>query len=268
MRSAQPHPPAFRDRDEAGQVLARAMTSIDPDDALVIGLARGGVEVADAVARVLNVPMDALAVRKVGHPWCPEYALGAVTPDGALFLRERDRLGREEIASVVAVARGDAVALDRHLHPDAPIISPAGHTCILVDDGLATGATMIAALRWARNAGAARVVVAVPVAAAESLALLAREADIVVCPFPVRAFGSVGRWYDSFPQVPTQRVLTLIAAGRRRTHTTDDSAASDGHPDAIERADVDSFPASDAPSWTGAALAGAGGPARRTRYCS
>jgi predicted phosphoribosyltransferase len=265
MSAVQPDPPLFRDRSEAGDALARALTlsTIDCDNALVIGLARGGVEVADAVAGVLDVAMDALAVRKVGHPWYPEYALGAVTPDGAVFLRDRDGLDRTAIDRTVARARADAAALDRLLHPETPIMDPTGRTCILVDDGLATGATMVAALRWGRGAGATCVVAAVPVGAAESLALLTNEADLVVCPFPVRAFGSVGRWYGSFEQVPTQRVLALIAR-RRRAGTTRASAAIGAQPDAVERAGVDSFPASDAPSWTGVGL-----PRAHSRpYCS
>jgi len=200
----------FRDRREAGERLARALADERIEDGLVVGLARGGVEVAAEVAEVLGLPLDALAVRKVGHPWQPEYALGAVTPGGGRYVRAHDDLSEEEVDAAVAAAEEKAEELDRRLHADRPPFDPSGRTVVLVDDGLATGATMIAATRWARAAGARRLIVAVPVGAAETAALLEGEADKVVCLKKPAYFGAVGLWYEQFGQVSDEHVLALL----------------------------------------------------------
>lgn len=215
MRSAStsvPHAPVFDDRRDAGAALARCLEDGVKSNTVVFGLARGGVEVADVVARALHLPLDALAVQKIGHPWHTEYALGAIAPDGIVYLRASDGLGRDDIATVVAAALQRAIALDRRLHTWHPPRDPVDTTCFLVDDGLATGATMIAACRWARSHGAARVVAAVPVGAADSIAMLEHEADGVVCTVPVRELGAVGAWYRSFDQVEDERVIELISS--------------------------------------------------------
>lgn len=202
--------PLFRDRREAGEQLARALGEEAIADGLVVGLARGGVEVAAEVANLLRLPLDALAVRKVGHPWQPEYALGAVTPSGGRYVRAHDDLTDEEVDAAVAVAQEKAEELDRLLHADRPSLDPSGKTVVLVDDGLATGATMIAAARWARASGAGRLLVAVPVGAAETVAFLEREADKVICLKKPAYFGAVGLWYEQFGQVSDERVLALL----------------------------------------------------------
>lgn len=202
--------PLFRDRREAGERLARVLADERIDDGLVVGLARGGVEVAAAVANRLGLPLDALAVRKVGHPWQPEYALGAVTPGGGRYIRAHDDLSEEEVDAAVAAAEEKAEELDRRLHADRPPLDPSGRTVVLVDDGLATGATMIAATRWAQAAGARRLIVAVPVGAAETAAVLEGEADKVVCLKKPAYFGAVGLWYEQFGQVSDERVLDLL----------------------------------------------------------
>jgi putative phosphoribosyl transferase len=207
-----PHAPIFEDRRDAGAALAKSLEDWATANPVVIGLARGGVEVADVVARSFHMPLDALAIRKVGHPWHPEYALGAVAPDGTVYMRDSDELDGDAIAIVVATALQRAIALDRRLHSWRPALNPVARTCILVDDGLATGATMIAACRWARSHDAARVVAAVPVGAAESIAMLEHEADNVVCPVCVPDLGAVGPWYRSFGQVEDERVIELISS--------------------------------------------------------
>ena len=215
MRSAStsvPHAPVFDDRRDAGAALARCLEDGVKSNTVVFGLARGGVEVADVVARVLHLPLDALAVQEIGHPWHTEYALGAIAPDGIVYLRASDGLGRDDIAAVVAAALQRAIALDRRLHTWHPPRDPVDTTCFLVDDGLATGATMIAACRWARSHGAERVVAAVPVGAADSIAMLEHEADGVVCTVPVRELGAVGAWYRSFDHVEDERVIELISS--------------------------------------------------------
>jgi putative phosphoribosyl transferase len=210
--TSAPHAPVFDDRRDAGTALASSLDDWVTSNPVVIGLARGGVEVADVVARSFHLPLDALAVRKVGHPWQPEYALGAVAPDGIVYLRESDGLDRQAIEIVVAAALQRAIALDRRLHTWHPALDLTAKTCILIDDGLATGATMIAACRWARSHDAARVVAAVPIGAAESIAMLEHEADCVVCPVCVPDLGAVGPWYRSFGQVEDERVIELISS--------------------------------------------------------
>jgi putative phosphoribosyl transferase len=208
--------PLFADRRDAGRVLATALEAERGPDTVVVGLARGGVEVAAEVARALGAPLDAVAVRKVGHPWQPEYGIGAVTPGGGVYVRGPDGLSDEELADVVAKTQAKAAALDASLHAEHPALGLSGKTALLVDDGLATGATMIAALRWARAEGAARVVAALPVAAAASLGAIRAEADEVVCPHALDAFLAVGVWYESFGQLSDGDVIGLLEENRPR----------------------------------------------------
>ena len=182
-------------------------------DVLVVGLARGGMQTAAAVARRLGAPLDVLAVRKVGHPLQPEYGIGAVTPGGeGVYLRSRDGLTDEEIAEIVHRAKRAADDLDRRLHGDRPPFPIARRTVLLVDDGLAPGATMLAAVRWAQGQGARRIVAAVPVGAAQTVELIRREAE-VVCPLAVDDLGAVGLWYEDFRQVGDEDVLALLDEG-------------------------------------------------------
>jgi predicted phosphoribosyltransferase len=209
--------PLFLDRVDAGRQLGEALLDERGPDRVVVGLARGGVQVAAQVARALEAPLDVVAVRKVRHPWQPEYALGAVTPGDGVYVRGSDGLTGEQVAQAVATAKEQALELDRRLHARRAGMSLEGKTAILVDDGLATGATMIAAARWAKAARAARVVAAVPVAAAESARLLQQEADDVVVLHTPRSFFGVAAWYVRFPQLDDADVLELLddAVGRR-----------------------------------------------------
>ena len=206
----------FADRVAAGRALAGQLEPERGPELVVVGLARGGVEVAAEVARALDAPLDVVAVRKIGHPFQPEYAIGAVTPGDGVYVRAPDGLTDEELTAVVEETRAKAALLDRRLHAEHPAVDLYGRTVLLIDDGLATGATMIAAARWAKAAGADRVVVAVPVAAAASLPFLRHEADDIVVLYPLAQFSSVGAWYDSFAQVGDADVIRLIAANRGR----------------------------------------------------
>jgi predicted phosphoribosyltransferase/predicted alpha/beta-hydrolase family hydrolase len=203
----------FQDRAEAGRRLAPLLEGERAPGAVVVGLARGGVVVAGEVGRELGLPVDALAVRKVGHPWQPEYAIGAVTPRGGCYVRARDGLTDEQVLDAVAGAERRAEALDRVLHDARPPLPVSGRPVILVDDGLATGATMTAAVRWARAHGASRVVVAVPVGAPETIARLEREADVVVAFEAPAELGAVGAWYRDFRPVDDRAVVTLLEQG-------------------------------------------------------
>ena len=214
---------AFHDRGEAGRLLALEIVSSCAFERaagklVVVGLARGGVEVAAEVAAVLHAPLDALAVRKVGHPLQPEYGIGAVAPGGVEYIRAHDGLTEEEVAEAVRVAEEKAAALDARLHERHPPLSLADATCVLVDDGLATGGTMIAAVRWARARAARRVVVAVPVGAAGTVESLEQDEDVdaVVCLRKPFNSGAVGAWYDDFHQVSDADVVELLSAARDR----------------------------------------------------
>jgi putative phosphoribosyl transferase len=206
--------PLFEDRADAGRRLAEALAAAGLAHGIVVGLARGGVVTAAAVAEHLGLPLDVLAVRKVGHPAQPEYAIGAVTPGGGRFLRDAEDLTGGEVAGAVAEAQARAEELDGRLHAAHGALDPAGEPVLLVDDGLATGATMTAAVRWARHAGATRIAVAVPVGPADTVAALAAEADDVICPEQPPFFGAVGLWYERFLPVAEEDVLALLAAAR------------------------------------------------------
>lgn len=208
--------PLFADRGAAGRALATELEREGGDATVLVGLARGGVKVAAEVARSLGAPLDTVAVRKVRHPWRSEYAIGAVTPGDRAYVRGSDGLTDEQLAAAVEAAKARADALDERIHGAIEPLDLAGKTVLLVDDGLATGATMIAAIRWARAEGAARVVVAVPVAATESLDAVRAEADAAVCPHAISPFLAVGVWYASFSQVDDDSVLQLLAENRER----------------------------------------------------
>ena len=151
-------------------------------------------------------------MRKVGHPSQPEYGIGGVTPsqDG-VYVRSSDGLTKEQVRRVVEDAVAKAAALDVVLHRDHPTLDIEGRDVLLVDDGLATGATMVAAVRWARHRGAVRIIVAVPVAAASSIRFVLHEADEVVCPHILQRFGAVGCWYEDFDPVRDEDVVHLIS---------------------------------------------------------
>ena len=206
----------FSDRQHAGRALAGALGLEHGLDAVVVGLARGGVVVAAQVAAELGLPLDVVAVRKIRHPWQPEYAIGAVTPGDGVYVRASDGLTPAELQHAVDAARVRAAKLDARLHRDFNPIGLRDKTCILVDDGLATGATMIAAVRWARTRAAARIVAAVPVGASSSVSLLEDEADAVVCPNALHEFGAVGLWYDRFEPIEDTEVEQLLADSVRR----------------------------------------------------
>jgi putative phosphoribosyl transferase len=207
--------PLFVDRGDAGKALAAELEDERGAELVVVGLARGGAEVAAEVARALDAPLDVIAVRKVGHPLQPEYGIGAVTPDDGVYVRGPDGLTEEEVVAAVEETKAKAALLDERLHAEQVPLDLSGKTVLVVDDGLATGGTMIAALRRARAAKAARVVAAVPVGAEDSLALVRAEADEVVCLYPLAAFLAVGVWYRSFDQVDDSRVLRLLDENRR-----------------------------------------------------
>jgi putative phosphoribosyl transferase len=203
--------PPFRDRQDAGRQLAERLEEERFGHPVVVGLARGGVEVAFEVARRLECPLDALAVRKVGHPLQPEYAIAAVTPGGGVHLRAPSDLSPAEVRQAVERAQSEAEELDRRLHGGRAAVDIAGRPCLLIDDGLATGATMAAAVDWARRRGASAVSVAVPVGAPPTVEVLRHRVDRLVCLWAPDRLSSVGEWYGDFGQTSDERVMDLLA---------------------------------------------------------
>ena len=207
----------FVDRHDAGirlaQVLGPYLHGIPRDQVLLLGLARGGVAVAAEVGFTLGVPFDALVVRKIGSPFQPELAIGAVAPEG-VRVYNRDLiaelgLSRESVARLTKEIDRDRDALEAEILQGRPRPDMNGKTVVLVDDGLATGASMRAALEYARNL-AAQVIIAVPVASPDVMAAFEDLGVEVVAPLAVRDLGSVGKWYDRFDEVTTGQARRLL----------------------------------------------------------
>lgn len=207
----------FRDRREAGRRLAAALGDLRTEDPVVLGLPRGGVPVADEVARALGAPLDVLVVRKLGLPRQPEVAMGAIGEEGAEVVNDDvvglGRVAREEFAAVERRERAELDARVRRFRRGRPPIQLEGRTVVIVDDGIATGATARVACRVARQRGAARVILAVPVGARDALATIP-EADEVVAVSTPASFMAVGMHYIDFRQVDDAEVTAILDAAQ------------------------------------------------------
>ncbi|HEX7045813.1 MAG TPA: phosphoribosyltransferase family protein [Burkholderiales bacterium] len=209
----------FKDRTDAGRQLAELLAGRYADiDGIVYALPRGGVVLGVEIARRLGLPLDLIIARKIGHPHNPEYAIGAVTEQGELVMnpREIESVRREWLAREIENERREAERRHAVYLGGRTPLSAAGRTAILVDDGVATGLTMQAAIRAVQRQNPARVVVAVPVVPADTAARLEREVDeVVALDVATDYFGAVGAYYDDFPQVTDSEVIGLLRTMER-----------------------------------------------------
>jgi predicted phosphoribosyltransferase len=207
----------FPDRAAAGRALAeRLVTYANRRDVVVLALPRGGVPVGLEVARAIAAPLDVFLVRKLGAPGRAELAIGAIAPDGVRVLSAEliQELGIPPalVEQIAARERDELARRERLYRGDRPMPSLRGQVAILVDDGLATGSTMEAAVLAVRQYEPARIVVAVPVGAEETCARLAAVADEVVCVSSPEPFYAVGLWYERFEQITDEQVVAMLAS--------------------------------------------------------
>ena len=212
------HRGMFNDRHEAGEALATVLaTRLEGERTVVLAIPRGGVIVAVPVARSLGAPLDVVVPRKLGAPENPELAIGAVAP-GVRVLDDRLvatlAVSQSYIDAEVAVQEAEIERRTRSYRGDRPPPVLREATAIVIDDGVATGATAIAALRWAGTQGAARVVFAAPVGPAATIPRLQAECDDVVLLETPRGFRAVGEWYRQFDQVTDREVLAALEEER------------------------------------------------------
>lgn len=202
----------FKNREEAGKKLAKLVGNYQGKESVVLGLARGGVVVAAEVAKFLNAPLGVMIPRKVGAPHNPELAIGAVMDDGRGYMNQAliHELGVSKEFLKDAIAKAKTLSAERKkLYGNAAQINTAGKTVILVDDGIATGATMFAAIQYVKEHKAAHVVVAIPVASISALYRLKSMADDVICA-ETEDLGAISMSYENFAQVEDKDVIALL----------------------------------------------------------
>lgn len=205
----------YRNRQEAGKYLAEHLAAYrDRDDVIVLALPRGGVPIGYEVAKALHAPLDVFIVRKIGMPGAEEFAIGAIASGGVRLLDEdliaRYGVSRAAVDAVIAAEERELERREQQYRGDRRLPDLTGKTVILVDDGLATGSTMRAAVAALRREGAARIVVGVPVAAPETCQLLEHEVDDIVCAVTPQPFHAVGLWYADFSQTSDGEVHALL----------------------------------------------------------
>src|SRR6185503_110440 len=209
-------PERYRDRRHAGLELARYLADVKGQDVVVLALPRGGVPVAFEVARALDAPLDVFVVRKLGLPGHPEFAMGALASGGVRVLNDEVvRLYRIPEQAVDAIAKDERHELERReraFRSQRPPLDVGGRTVVLIDDGLATGSTMKAAVEAVRSLRPARIIVAVPVGSPDTCREFAAIADDIICARAPEHFAAVGQWYDDFRQTTDEEVRELLRA--------------------------------------------------------
>jgi predicted phosphoribosyltransferase len=204
----------YRDRRHAGVELARQLADVKGQDVVVLALPRGGVPVAFEVARALDAPLDVFVVRKLGLPGHPEFAMGAIASGGVRVLNDEVirlyRVSEQAVEAIALEERNELERRERVYRRRRPPLDVRGRTVVLVDDGLATGSTMRAAVEAVRALSPARVIVAVPVGSADTCREFAAIADEIVCARAPEHFAAVGQWYDDFRQTTDEEVGELL----------------------------------------------------------
>lgn len=201
----------FKDRRDAGKMLAKELSSYaNKKETVVVGLARGGVIVADEVAKMLGLPLAVLVVRKIGAPGNEEFALGALSETGELLLNEQMGVSSAYIQKIIEREKKVAQERSALYRGKKPQVDFKNKVIILVDDGIATGSTMEVAIRTMRNAKAKKIVLAVPVAAPDSLKRLSAQVDETVCLASPSPFYAVGNFYREFGQTTDQEIIALL----------------------------------------------------------
>jgi predicted phosphoribosyltransferase len=224
----------YQDRRHAGRVLANALRGYaGRRDVVVLALPRGGVPVAYEVATRLGAPLDVFVVRKLGIPGHEEFAMGAIASGGVLVLNREviEDLGipKATVEAVIAREQAELSRREQKYRGGRPPLEVSGKICILVDDGLATGSTMRAAIAGLRQRGPWRIIVAVPIAAPSTCRELSAEADEIVCAATPEPFVAVGRWYADFEQTTDEEVRALLeAAAREQAERKQGSAPAQG----------------------------------------
>lgn len=213
----------FRDRVEAGRLLAAELASYKlPSDRIVLALPRGGVPVGSEVARILHAPLDVVVVRKLGVPWQPELAMGAIAGGPVEVLNHQliaeIKISQEDIHAALKKGREEVERREKLYRGGRPAPDLRSRTVLLVDDGLATGSTMLAAVRYVRTFKPAKTMIAVPVGSAEACERLKREVDEFLCLATPEPFTAVGEWFIDFRQVSDADVQGLLEENRRRLH--------------------------------------------------
>jgi putative phosphoribosyl transferase len=206
----------FQNRSQAGQVLAQELAKLElPADSIVLALPRGGVPVGFEIARSLGFPLDIAVVRKIGVPWQPELAMGAVGANGVrtldVDLIHKAGIRDEQVARIAAAEAHEAERRERIFRAGRPPLDLKNRTVILVDDGLATGSTMTAAVKLVRALEPRRVIVAVPVASPQACEQIQGIADECVCLATPSPFQAVGQWYEDFAQTSDAEVRELLS---------------------------------------------------------
>jgi putative phosphoribosyl transferase len=217
----------FRDRGEAGRLLGDELASRKlPLNTIVLALPRGGVPVGLEVANVLHAPLDVVVVRKLGVPWQPELAMGAIAGRSGRVLDEQLigelRISREQVDAVISRERMEVERREKLYRGGRPAPDLRERTVVLVDDGLATGSTMVVAVRYVRSLKPSKLIVAIPVASAQACQWVGTEADSCVCLATPGRFVAVGEWYTDFRQVSDSEVQQLLEQGRRHVELVEE----------------------------------------------
>ena len=210
----------FQNRSEAGQLLAAELRHHKlPSNTVILALPRGGVPVGFAIAQALHLPLDVVVARKLGVPWQPELAMGAIAGESSALDERliRDlRISQPDIDVIVAREKAELERREKLYRGGRPAPDLRGRTAVLVDDGLATGSTMLAAARSVRSLGPASLRIAVPVGSHQACQLVESECDECICLAKPRPFAAVGQWYEDFRQVSDAEVTSLLEQSQRQ----------------------------------------------------